>query len=190
MWALAFFIPDGRVRAGIIRESGGETNAPETSPAEETATQPARTFTQAEVDAIIGDRLTRERAKYQDYEDLKQRAAAAETTSAELQTQKAKAAELQAQLDALQKDIEARNARDKVSAETGVPANLLTGQTEEENKALADAILKWRGPDAILKWRGPQQNYPTVPDGGTVNPFTGGTTREQFESWAKANLNL
>lgn len=158
-----------------------ETAAPETSPAEETATQPARTFTQAEVDAIIGDRLTRERAKYQDYEDLKQRAAAAETTSAELQTQKAKAAELQTQLDALQKDIKARNARDKVSAETGVPANLLTGQTEEENRALADAILKWRGP---------QQNYPTVPDGGTVNPFTGGTTRDQFESWAKANLNL
>ena len=158
-----------------------EAAAPETSPAEDTATQPARTFTQAEVDAIIGDRLTRERAKYQDYEDLKQRAAAAETTSAELQTQKAKAAELQAQLDALQKDIEARNARDKVSAETGVPANLLTGQTEEENRALADAIIKWRGP---------QQNYPTVPDGGTVNPFTGGTTREQFESWAKANLNL
>lgn len=158
-----------------------EAAAPETNPAEDTATQPARTFTQAEVDAIIGDRLTRERAKYQDYEDLKQRAAAAETTSAELQTQKAKAAELQAQLDALQKDIEARNARDKVSAETGVPANLLTGQTEEENKALADAILKWRGP---------QQNYPTVPDGGTVNTFTGGATREQFESWAKANLNL
>lgn len=158
-----------------------EAAAPETNPAEDTATQPARTFTQAEVDAIIGDRLTRERAKYQDYEDLKQRAAAAETTSAELQTQKAKAAELQAQLDALQKDIEARNARDKVSAETGVPANLLTGQTEEENKALADAILKWRGP---------QQNYPTVPDGGTVNSFTGGATREQFESWAKANLNL
>jgi hypothetical protein len=158
-----------------------EAAAPETSPAEDTATHPARTFTQAEVDAIIGDRLTRERAKYQDYEDLKQRAAAAEKTSAELQTQKAKAAELQAQLDALQKDIEARNARDKVSAETGVPANLLTGQTEEENRALADAIIKWRGP---------QQNYPTVPDGGTVNPFTGGTTRDQFESWAKANLNL
>ena len=156
-------------------------SSPETNPAEDTATQPARTFTQAEVDAIIGDRLTRERAKYQDYEDLKQRAAAAEKTSAELQTQKAKAAELKAQLDALQKDIEARNARDKVSAETGVPANLLTGQTEEENKALADAILKWRGP---------QQNYPTVPDGGTVNQFTGGTTRDQFESWAKANLNL
>ena len=99
-----------------------EAAAPETSPAEDTATQPARTFTQAEVDAIIGDRLTRERAKYQDYEDLKQRAAAAETTSAELQTQKAKAAELQAKLNALQKDIEARNARDKVSAETGVPS--------------------------------------------------------------------
>ena len=29
-----------------------------------------KTFTQAEVDAIIGDRLAREKSKYVDYEDL------------------------------------------------------------------------------------------------------------------------
>ena len=33
-----------------------------------------RTFTQAELDALIGDRLRRERDKYSDYDDLKERA--------------------------------------------------------------------------------------------------------------------
>ena len=36
---------------------------------------PERTFTQAEMDAIIGDRLNRERKKYADYEDIKAKAA-------------------------------------------------------------------------------------------------------------------
>lgn len=165
----------------VIQETAQEAGPETGKPAETTAAEPARTFTQAEVDAIIGDRLTRERAKYQDYEDLKQRAATADASAAETQAAKAKASELQAKLDALQKDIDARNARDKVSAETGVPASLLTGQTEEECRKLADAIIKWRGP---------QPNYPTVPDGGSVNPITGGKTRDQFASWAKANLNL
>ena len=35
--------------------------------------QTERTFTQAEMNAIISDRLTRERSKYADYDDLKAR---------------------------------------------------------------------------------------------------------------------
>ena len=37
--------------------------------------QTERTFTQAEMNAIISDRLTRERSKYADYDDLKAKAA-------------------------------------------------------------------------------------------------------------------
>lgn len=181
---------DETVNQGAEQEAGknptGEQpeqaqTGPETKAAETTATEPARTFTQAEVDAIIGDRLTRERAKYADYEDLKKKASAAEKSAEELQTEKSRAADLQTKIDALQKDIEARNARDKVSAETGVPAAILTGQTEEECRTQADAIIKWHGT---------QPNYPTVPDGGTVTPIFRGATRDQFASWAKANLNL
>ena len=40
----------------------------------QTAAQPERTFTQAEMDAIIGDRLNRERQKYADYAELKAKA--------------------------------------------------------------------------------------------------------------------
>ena len=46
-------------------------NATQGAPAE-----PAKTFTQAEMDAIIGERLKRERDKYADYEELKTKAAA------------------------------------------------------------------------------------------------------------------
>ncbi len=39
----------------------------------------AKTFTQADLDRIVSDRVARERAKYADYGDLKKRAAAAMT---------------------------------------------------------------------------------------------------------------
>ena len=87
---------------------------------------------------------------------------------------------LTAQRDALQKNINIRNARDKVSASTGVPASLLTGETEEACKEQADAILKWRGP---------VQMYPATNDGGESAPPSGGSTRDQFAEWASAALN-
>ena len=51
--------------------------------------QAERTFTQAEMNAIISDRLSRERSKYADYDDLKAKAqqfdAAQEAGKTELQ---------------------------------------------------------------------------------------------------------
>ena len=37
--------------------------------------EPERTFTQSELNAIIGDRLAQERKKYADYDELKGKAA-------------------------------------------------------------------------------------------------------------------
>lgn len=53
----------------------------DTDPGTDDATDvaPGRTFTQADVDRIVADRVTRERAKYADYTDLKKRAASAMT---------------------------------------------------------------------------------------------------------------
>ena len=48
------------------------------------AQQENRTFNQDEVNAIVADRLTRERAKYADYDDLKAKAQQFDTTKAEL----------------------------------------------------------------------------------------------------------
>ena len=108
---------------------------------------PERTFTQAEMNAIIADRLSRERAKYADYDALKKKAdqfdAAQEAGKTELQKANERAAALQTQVDALTRANEVREVRGKVSAATGVPAELLSGETEEACKAQAQAILKF-----------------------------------------------
>lgn len=151
----------------------------------QTAQQPeARTFSQAEVDAIVGERLKREREKYADYEALKDKAsrydAQEEASKTDLQKAEERAVQYKKQLEALQKDINTRNARDKVSADTGVPASLLTGDTEEACKAQADAILQWHGQ---------QPKYPATNDGGETASPSGGSTRDQFAEWASAALN-
>lgn len=105
--------------------------------------QEPRTFTQDEVNAIVADRLTRERAKYADYDDLKGKAGRADA--------------LQQQLDAMKADNDRREMKQRVSAATGVPAALLTGETEEACTAQAQEILKFSAPA-----------YPNVRDGGTA----------------------
>lgn len=67
---------------------------------------------------------------------------------------------LQTKIGELQKTIDTRNARDKVSTDTGIPASLLTGDTEEACKKQADAILAWRGQ---------LSKYPESQDGGEVH---------------------
>ena len=108
-----------------------------------------KTFTQDDVNAAVEARLSRERAKYADYEALKEKAAkydkAEEAAKSELQKAQDLAADYKAKLDAREKELNATKARDKVSAETGVPAALLTGESEESCRAQAEALLKWRG---------------------------------------------
>lgn len=106
------------------------------------AQQENRTFTQDEVNAIVADRLTRERAKYADYDDLKAKAGKTDA--------------LQQQLDAIAADKARREMKQKVSDATGVPVELLTGETEEACTAQAQAIRAYANP------------YPNVKDGGTA----------------------
>ena len=91
--------------------------------------QEPRTFTQAEVNSIVADRLTRERAKYADYDDLKAKAQQFDTTKAEL--------------DALNAANAQRDMKARVSAATGVPVELLTADTEDACTAQAQAALKF-----------------------------------------------
>lgn len=146
--------------------------------AAETQENEQRTFTQAEMNAIIQDRLTRERGKYADYEALKAKAAkfdaAEEAGKTELQKANEKADALQKQVDAFTKAEQLRTVREKVSKETGVPAELLFGESEEVCKAQAKAILDYARPGT----------YPTVKDGGEItNTNVAGKTRDQFADW-------
>lgn len=100
-------------------------------------------FSQEQVDAIVKDRLAREREKYKDYNALKGKAV-------EYDKQQEASKKAQEQVEALQKELSGlkeqekiRSIRTKVSGETGVPSELLTGDSEEDCKTQAEAILKF-----------------------------------------------
>lgn len=140
-----------------------------------------RTFTQAELDQIVKDRLERANAKYADYEALKDKAAKydeqVEAEKTELQKATDKANALQEKLDALNKANEVKAVREKVATEMKIPANLLTADTEKDCKAQAQALLEWAKPSG----------YPKVKDGGEVNNTSGGTNGDKFAEWFEAN---
>ena len=150
-----------------------ENNA--TVPTQEEIT---RTFSQDEVNAIVGKRLAEEKVKYADYEDLKAKAAkfdeVEEANKSELQKATERAATLEQELNSMKKAEEVRTIRETVAKETGIPAHLLTGTTEEECKAQAAAIADYAKPAP----------YPAVKDAGEVNDVGKVTTRQQFAEWS------
>ena len=132
-----------------------------------------RTFTQDEVNAIVGKRLAEEKGKFADYEDLKAKAAkydeAEEASKSELQKATERANTLEAELNGLKKAEEVRQMREKVAKETGIPSNLLNGSTEEECKAQAEVIKAYATPNG----------YPRIKDAGET-PKPTGTAQQQF----------
>lgn len=114
-----------------------------------------KTFTQAELEAVLADRLRREREKYKDYADLKKMAEEykklKESQMSETEKLQAKLAEYERQL--LEKEREIAEARMeslklKVLDEMGLPkswASRIFGTTEEEIKQDAEELKKLLG---------------------------------------------
>lgn len=118
--------------------------------------QSERTFTQSEMNAILADRLARERGKYADYDTLKAKAerfdAAQEAGKTELQKANERAQKLQGQLDSLTKEAALREMRAKVASKTNVPETLLNADTEEACTAQAKAILEFAHAGGYPVW--------------------------------------
>ena len=154
-----------------------ENNIQETTKTEE------KTFTQAELNAVVQKRVGELTAKYENYEELKAKAqkfdALEEESKTELQKATEKADALQKELDGMKKADKIRTIRESVSKEKGVPAGLLTAETQEACEKQADDIIAFAKPNA----------YPVVRDQGEVNPpGTGGSTRDQFAEWVPESL--
>ena len=136
-----------------------------------------KTFTQDEVNQMIGERLAREKAKYSNYEELEAKAQKFDEIEEKSKTELQKAQEerdaFKAELDGIKKANSIRELREKVAKEKNIPANLLTGETEEDCAAQADAILSFAMPNA----------YPAVKDGGEVRKISKKDTASQFEDW-------
>ena len=147
-----------------------------TVPTQENAEMQTRTFTQEEVNAIVGKRLAEEKSKFADYEEIKAKAAkfdeAEEANKSELQKAVERANNLESELAGIKKAEEVRKTREKIATETGIPANLLTGDTEESCKAQAEAIKAFATP-----------NYPKVKDSGEVPKTVSGNAKADFAEY-------
>ena len=140
----------------------------------------AKTFSQDELNAIVRDSLDRERAKYAGFDDFKAKAEKydqmEEANKTELQKATEKAEKLENELNALKTAEAIRAIRDKVAQATGVPANLLSGETEDLCTEQANAILSFKSATP----------YPTVKDGGEVQINNKLDAKSAFKEWASA----
>lgn len=140
-------------------------------------TEETKTFTQEQVNALIKERVAREKEKYADYEALKDKASkydqSQEASKSEIQKLTEKISGLESQLTASKKNEEIRSIREKVAKETGVPVNLLTGETEEICTEQATKIKEFAS-----------ASVPEVRDGGEAGTTGNKTqTRDQFADW-------
>lgn len=133
-----------------------------------------KTFTQAEMDAIIGERLARERSKYADYDEVKAKAAkydeVEEANKSELQKAVEERDALKARIDKLEADKAHADAVAKAAAEQGVDAALLarmSGDVEENAAYLKQTMAN-------------APKFGQVPDGGETTPPT--ITKESIEA--------
>lgn len=148
---------------------------------ETTSNEAPKTFTQQEVDDIINGRFGRMMEKYKDYDDLKAKAAKLdeieEASKSELQKATERATALQTELDALKNAEKLRLMREKVATDTGVPARLLTGDSEEACAEQAKQILEFSRP----------ANNLNVRDGGEPRVSANRSTRDSFADWFNNN---
>lgn len=92
-----------------------------------------------------------------------------------------KLAAVTAELDALKQANSLRDLRTKVSRDTGVPASLLTGETEDACRAQAAAIVAYA--ESVAPEAPP---YPIICDGGEI-PVPQ-SKMAQFEEWVDATI--
>jgi len=94
----------------------------------------------------------------------------------DLQTVTDRANALQAELDTMKAAENIRTLRERVANETGVPASMLTFDTEEECQAQANSIKEYAK----------RSSYPAVKDGGEphhIEPQK--SNKEKFAEWVQ-----
>ena len=100
---------------------------------------------QEDFDSRIQARLDRERKKYGDYEELKARAGKFTELEEANRTESEKIADRLAAAEKRAAELEGAALRSTVAEAKGVPSALLSGSTQEELEASADALLAFRG---------------------------------------------
>jgi antitoxin component of RelBE/YafQ-DinJ toxin-antitoxin module len=154
------------------------SESPENRPAGD-----SQTFTQEQVNSLVGQARAQTRAKYAKFDEYKaayeKLQEIEESSKSDLEKAQARAARAEAELGAIKAEQEVSLLRSQVANEKGVPADLLTARTEEELNAQAEKLLNYAE----------QKKRPPVVNSDGFAPTTGGakTTRDVF---AQALENL
>lgn len=132
--------------AGEGGAGGGESGGGEGGSGNDGGT--GKTFTQADLDRIVGQRVAEERGKYADYDDVKAKATKLDALEAEGKTPDQRLKDLETQLaderSARQKAELAQLRSDRAGEVEGFPKSLvkkLTGNTAEEVDAEITEIM-------------------------------------------------
>lgn len=137
---------------------------------------------QEELDRIIQGRLDRERKRFADYDELRAKAAKLAEIEEANKTEAEKTAERLAAAEKRAAELEAKALRAEVAAAKGVPFALLTGSTQEELEAAADALIAFRGEQ---KPAGPSSSSLARVNSSTVK----GSTGDQFADFFSNQLS-
>lgn len=148
------------------------TDTPPAAPADQ-GTQQDKTFTQAELDRVVEQRLQRERSKYADYDDVRAKAAELdqlrEANASELEKAQGKATKAERERD----EARALLLRYEVAQEKEVPAKLVPLLTATDKAGLEAQA------DLILENAKPGDTPPPDFDGGPREPAPSTKTPEQ-----------
>ncbi|HEY4268308.1 MAG TPA: DUF4355 domain-containing protein [Galbitalea sp.] len=101
--------------------------------------------TQDEFDRMVGARLERERAKFADYDALKDKASQFDAAEEANKTELQKATEAAVKAEERAKVAELTALKTSIAAEMGVPVEVLHGTDETSIKAAAQKVLDWAG---------------------------------------------
>lgn len=164
---------DDRQRRGRGLEMPEDTNQVEENATQGASAEPERTFTQAEVNKLMGELRAKERAKHADYDELKAKAAKLdeieEASKSELQKAVEERDKIKAKLDKLEADKAHADAVAKAATEHGVDADLLMRMSGDPDENAA-----------YLKEQMGLRKYPSVPDFGETKSFSAKNTAQQF----------
>jgi hypothetical protein len=139
---------------------------PTPDPKVDPAPEPDQTFTQADVDRIVRERVKREREKFADYDDLKARAGNATTLE-----------ERVAEIERQAKESEERALRAEVANAKGLTptqAKRLVGTTREELEADAADLLADIGAQKKKNNVSPREGNNPQPSDDPMREFTRG----------------
>ena len=124
-----------------------------------TYTPPA---TQEALNSIIESRLQRERAKYADYEHLKEEAGKVDGLVAERDNLKSQLEELEKENGVFKQKEQRRLWAEEVSKEYGVPTEALRGETKEELTAHAEVLKSYIVSAPIVRGDGKSPSAPAA----------------------------